>query len=125
MNFWPINSFIHFLSFTHNLGLCEQVAFIKDGAIQACGRIQDLKRDLRLGDTILISFQGNLQESSLGRMAGIYGFQANDSACRIFVDDHRKRHPQILDFFIGQKVFIHDLRIQESDLEDVFMALTR
>jgi ABC-type multidrug transport system ATPase subunit len=105
--------------------LCEQVAFIKEGTIKAFGRPKDLKRDLRLGDTILVSFQGNLPVSTLEGMAGIYGFQSNDSTCRILVDDHRERLPQILDLFIGQKVFIHDLRIQESDLEDVFMAYSR
>jgi len=114
---------------THNMKeaetLCEQVAFIKEGTIKAFGRPKDLKRELRLGDTILISFQGSLPASTLGRMAGIYGFQASDSTCRILVDDHRERLPQILDLFIGQKVFIHDLCIQESDLEDVFMAYSR
>ena len=114
---------------THNMKeaetLCEQVAFIKDGTIKAFGSPKELKRDLRLGDTILISFQGALPVSTLEGMAGIYGFQASDSTCRILVDDHRERLPQILDVFIGQKVFIHDLRIQESDLEDVFMAFTR
>ncbi len=114
---------------THNMkeaeALCEQVAFIKDGTIKACGRVRDLKRDLRLGDTILISFQGDLPASSLGGLAGIYGLQASDSTCRILVDDHRERFPQILDRLISHRVFIHDLRIQESDLEDVFMAFTR
>jgi ABC-2 type transport system ATP-binding protein len=114
---------------THNMKeaetLCEQVAFIKEGTIKAFGRPKDLKRDLRLGDTIMIAFQGSLPASTLEGMTGIYGFQASDSTCRILVDDLRERLPQILDLFIGQKVFIHDLRIQESDLEDVFMAYSR
>jgi hypothetical protein len=49
---------------THNMkeaeGLCEEVAFIQDGTIKAQGKPQDLKRTLRLGDTILIDFQGVL-----------------------------------------------------------------
>jgi ABC-2 type transport system ATP-binding protein len=114
---------------THNMKeaetLCEQVAFIKDGTIQACGRPQDLKRELGLGDTILIAFHGPLAGPSLENMPGVYGFQASDSAWRILVDDHRVRLPQILDFFMSNKVFIYDLRIQESDLEDVFIAFTR
>jgi ABC-2 type transport system ATP-binding protein len=114
---------------THNMKeaetLCEQVAIIKDGTIKAIGRPQDLKRDLRLGDTILIAFRGNLPASSLEGLAGIYDFQTTDSTCRIMVDDHRERLPRILDLFIDRRVFIHDLSIQESDLEDVFMAFTR
>ncbi len=114
---------------THNMKeaetLCEQVAFIKDGVIKACGKPHDLKRDLRLGDTILISFQGMLSVLPLQGMKGIYGLQVSDSSCRILVDDHHQWLPKILDLFIGQKVSIHDLHIQESDLEDVFIAYSR
>lgn len=114
---------------THNMkeaeSLCEQVGFIKDGKIKALGKPKDLKNELRLGDTIMIAFSGALHAESLQSLKGIYALQTNDSSCQILVDDHHERLPQILDFFIGEKVFIHDLRIKESDLEDVFMAITR
>jgi ABC-2 type transport system ATP-binding protein len=106
--------------------LCEQVAFIKDGVIKACGKPQELKRELRLGDTILITFQGAFPVPSLLEcMKGVYSLQVTDSTCRILVDDHRERLPQVLDFFIGKKLFISDLRIQESGLEDVYIAFAR
>jgi ABC-2 type transport system ATP-binding protein len=114
---------------THNMReaetLCEQVAFIKDGMIKACGKPRDLKRELRLGDTIQISFRGTISVPLLRDMKGIYDLQVSDSSCRILVDDHHQRLPRILDLFIGQKVSIHDLHIQESDLEDVFIAFSR
>jgi ABC-2 type transport system ATP-binding protein len=114
---------------THNMKeaetLCEQVAFIKDGRIKALGKPKDLKNELRLGDTVIIVFSGPLHAESLQGLKGIYALQTSDSSCRILVDDHHERLPQILDFFIGEKVFIHDLRIEESDLEDVFMAFAR
>ncbi len=114
---------------THNMkeaeALCEEVAFIRGGMIKARGRPQDLKRDLRLGDTIVVTFRGTLPSSSLEGLDGIYGLQCSDSSCRILVDDHRERLPQILDRLTGAKVAIHDLRIQESDLEDVFLAFAQ
>jgi ABC-2 type transport system ATP-binding protein len=114
---------------THNMkeaeALCEEVAFIRGGMIKARGRPQDLKRNLRLGDTIVVTFRGTLPSSSLEGMDGIYGLQCSDSSCRILVDDHRERLPQILDRLTGAKVAIHDLRIQESDLEDVFIAFAQ
>ena len=114
---------------THNMKeaetLCEQVAFIKEGTIKARGRPQDLKRQLGLGDTIFLAFHGSLSGPSLANLPGIYSFEASDSACRLLVDDHRARLPQILEFFMSKQLFINDLRIQESDLEDVFMAFTR
>ncbi len=114
---------------THNMkeaeALCEEVAFIRGGTIQARGRPQDLKRDLRLGDTIVVTFRGSLPSASLEGLEGIYGLQCSDSSCRILVDDHRERLPQILDRLTGARVAIHDLLIQESDLEDVFIAFAR
>ena len=114
---------------THNMReaeiLCDQVAFIKEGTISALGKPQELKQELRLGDTISMVYSGVLDGELLQSMKGIYALQTGDSNCRIVVDDYRERLPQILDFFIGQKVVLHDLRIQESDLEDVFIAFAR
>ncbi|MGE5841606.1 MAG: DUF4162 domain-containing protein, partial [Deltaproteobacteria bacterium] len=114
---------------THNMKeaetLCEQVAFIKDGMIKALGKPKDLKKKLRMGDTIDVAFSGPLRPESLRGMIGIYALQTGDSTCSILVDDHHERLPQILDFFTNEKVFIHDLRIKETDLEDVFIAYTK
>jgi ABC-2 type transport system ATP-binding protein len=114
---------------THNMreaeALCEQVAFMREGTIKACGSPQDLKRDLRLADTILITVSGSFPIESLKSMKGVYGLQAADSSWRILVDDHRERLPQILDLLLSNGISVLDLRIQESDLEDVFIAFTR
>lgn len=114
---------------THNMReaemLSERVAFIKDGRIRATGKPRDLKRELRLGDTITISFRGDLPDSSLEAMEGIYSLQQENSFCRISVDDHHERLPYILDFLTTNGITIHDLRIQESDLEDVFIAFAK
>ena len=114
---------------THNMKeaetLCEQIAFIKDGVIKNVGKPQDLKDELRLGDTISIAFSGTLGTEALERLQGTYAVQTSDSLCRILVDDHHKRLPPILDLLMAGRVLIHDLRIQESDLEDVFIAYTK
>jgi ABC-2 type transport system ATP-binding protein len=114
---------------THNMKeaemLCEQVAFIREGRIRAVGKPQELKRELRLGDRITVAFRGNLPSSFLEGMQGVYGLQVSDSSCHILVDDHHERLPQILDLLTGLQVTIHDLRIQESDLEDVFIAFAK
>ncbi len=114
---------------THNMKeaeiLCERVALIKDGNVKACGSPQDLKREFGLGDTIQVFFRGALSETSLQGMPGIYSFQAGESSFRIVVDDHHARLPQILELLHRQHVAIHDLRIQEANLEDVFIAATR
>jgi ABC-2 type transport system ATP-binding protein len=114
---------------THNMkeaeGLCEQVAFIKDGRIRAAGRPRELRRELRLGDTISVGFHGDLPASSLEAMKGVYSLQQDKSFFRISVDDHHERLPHILGLLTNNKITIHDLRIQESDLEDVFIAYAK
>jgi ABC-type multidrug transport system ATPase subunit len=114
---------------THNMqeaqALCEQVAFLKDGAIKAFGSPYELKQKLHLGDTIRIHFSGSLPPGAFENMTGFYGVQLQDSACRLVVDDHRRRLPQILDFFISHNLLIDDFSMQESDLEDVFITLAR
>ncbi len=114
---------------THNMKeaeiLCERVALIKDGIVKACGSPQDLKREFGLGDTIQVFIRGALSETSLQGMPGVYSFQVGESSFRIVVDDHHVRLPQILELLHRQHVAIHDLRIQEANLEDVFIAATR
>jgi ABC-2 type transport system ATP-binding protein len=105
--------------------LCEQIAFLKEGTIKASGTPQDLKREQHLGDTISLSFRGQLQKSSLETLQGVLNVQMENCSCRILVDDHHRRLPPIIDAFVAAKVMIQDLHIEESNLEDVFMAFTR
>jgi ABC-2 type transport system ATP-binding protein len=114
---------------THNMKeaeiLCEKIAFLKEGIIKAFGGPQDLKVELRLGDSITVFFRGSLSAASLKHLHGVYDFQVCNSTCRILVDDHRKRLLRILDFFMSKKVLITDFKIQEADLEEVFIVLAR
>jgi len=114
---------------THNMKeaeiLCETIAFIKEGTIKAFGRPRDLKEDLHLGDIVTLFFDGSVPLPSLEGMTGIYDFQKADGTCRITVDDHSKRLPQILDLFVRKGILIRNLKIQEADLEDVFITLAK
>jgi ABC-2 type transport system ATP-binding protein len=114
---------------THNMReaetLCEQVAFIKDGRIRAVGKPRELRREMRLGDTISVAFRGELPVPSLEAMKGVYSLQHDKSFFRILVDDHHERLPHILGLLTNNGITIHDLCIQESDLEDVFIAYAK
>jgi ABC-2 type transport system ATP-binding protein len=114
---------------THNMkeaeALCEKIVFIKDGSVKAFGIPQGLKEELRLGDKITIFFDGAISAPSFEGMAGLYDLEKANGQCLIIVDDHRKRLPQILDLFVRRGIRITNLSIQEADLEDVFITLTR
>jgi ABC-2 type transport system ATP-binding protein len=111
---------------THNMpeaeSLCEEVAFIRDGTIQARGKPSDLKWQLRLGDIIRVFYQGALDILPLEAITGVYGIERLDAHCLIRVDAHRLRLSSILEEFSRQRIAINDLRIEESDLEDIFIA---
>lgn len=114
---------------THNMKeaeiLCEQVAFIRQGVIRACGRPQELKRGLKLGDLVVVAYSGNLPTAAIENMEGVYGIESADSTCRIVVDDHRTRVPRIMELFLAQGAAVRELYVRESDLEDVFIAFSR
>jgi len=114
---------------THNMKeaeiLCDKIAFIKEGTIRAFGKPKDLKEELRLGDRITLLLDSSVIVPSLKDMEGIYDFQTDHTSCRIIVDNHRKRLPQILDLFVHKGVLITNISIQEADLEDVFITLAR
>lgn len=113
---------------THNMkeaeNLCEEVAFIVDGSIKSRGKPGDLKKKLRLGDIIHISFQGDLPVRALQDLEGLYSMDVSGSSFRMQVDNHRERLTRILGLLTGQNVMISNISIQESDLEDVFLQFT-
>lgn len=114
---------------THNMQeaeiLCEQVAFIREGVIKARGKPQELKKGLGLGDRIVVAYTGSLPISELEKMEGVYRVQPGDSSCSILVDDHRTRVTGIVGLLLSRGVVVRELRVQESNLEDVFIAFAR
>jgi ABC-2 type transport system ATP-binding protein len=128
-------SFLHeekrttILMTTHNMQeaefLCQQVAFLRDGTIRAFGKPSELKQQLKLGDTILIHFNNLEIPVNFENLPGIYEFELKNSTCRLMVDNHRQRLPQILDVFAVSRAGVDDIQIRESDLEDVFITLAK
>ncbi len=114
---------------THNMkeaeAMCRQVAFIVDGAIRAVGKPDELKRDLKLGDTISVIFSGGSPAIESLPLEGIYGIQREESRIIIHVDDHRLRIAPLIAFLNSNGRTITGVEIHESDLEDVFLAFTR
>jgi ABC-2 type transport system ATP-binding protein len=114
---------------THNMPeaeiLCQQIAFLREGTIRAFGKPPELKQQLKLGDTILIHFNGLKLAVSFENLPGIYECELKNSTCRLMVDSHRQRLPQILEVFARCRAGVDDIQIRESDLEDVFITLAK
>lgn len=114
---------------THNMQeaeiLCQQVAFLRDGSIRAFGKPPELKRQLKLGDTIVIHFNKLQISLNFEKLPGIYACEMQNSTCRLMVDDHRRRLPQILDECARSGAGVDDIQIRKADLEDVFITLSK
>ena len=57
-------------------------------------------------------------------MEGVYDTRVSGSSLEIYVENHREHLTRILGLLTGQNVRINNIRIQESDLEDVFLKFT-
>lgn len=114
---------------THNMreaeAMCEQAAFIVDGFIKAVGRPADLKKELKLGDTVEVFFSSLKQVLNMESWEGIYHYSYGRNSLRLSVDDHRIRLPMIMERLCKEGVGLERVEVSQSDLEDVFLAIAR
>lgn len=101
--------------------LCARVAFMKKGEIIANAQPDELKRQLKLGETITIDYDGNLESASLNNIPGILNIIDNGGKIRIVAADVEKLIDRILKEF--SDVHIKNIEISQPNLEDVFLQL--
>lgn len=107
--------------------LSDRIAFLREGAIIAEGKADELKQGIRLGEVIEIQYTGSL--SGLDRLSsldGVLEVEVRDNHITVSVDDPRKRlDPLIRTLTSAEHVVIKDVHIREPDLEDVFLELAK
>ncbi|HEV8673459.1 MAG TPA: ABC transporter ATP-binding protein [Methylomirabilota bacterium] len=103
--------------------LCDEIVFLRAGAILARGDADSLKRQTLTGDRITMSVEGDT--SGLLRLPGVLGGRAEGGRTECVVDDAGKRLPELLRYLIEQGASVSDVRVAEPDLESVFIELTR
>jgi ABC-2 type transport system ATP-binding protein len=104
--------------------LCDDIAFLRNGAILARGDAQSLKRQIFMGDRILLSVEGE-GWTGIGRLPGVLAVRSEVSRVEALVDDARKRLPEILRHLMEQGVPVTDVSVAEPSLESVFIELAR
>jgi ABC-2 type transport system ATP-binding protein len=103
--------------------LCDEIAFIKSGLILARGTAGDLKRQIALGD--VITFRLDRAAPWLGEAPGVLRHVEVDGRVECTVDDVEKRLPELLRGLLAEGVGVHDVRVSEPELEEVFVELAR
>jgi ABC-2 type transport system ATP-binding protein len=104
--------------------LCDTIAFIKGGTILAQGSPDSLKRQIRIGDVVLLRVEPRVPDQ-MGELPGVLQLHLNGDRVECTVDAADKRLPEILRWLIEQGVIGRECQVKEPELEEVFVELAR
>ncbi len=105
--------------------LCTGLAFLKDGMIITKGFPKEVRRNLKVGDVIKITFSGSLLTSSVQALPGVINCSIVEDCLAVTVDNKRKRLQEILGFLRRGGTHIKEVSFADSDLEDIHLELAR
>jgi ABC-2 type transport system ATP-binding protein len=103
--------------------LCDEIVFLRGGAIQARGEPDALKRQILAGDRITMSIEG--ERAGLAGLPGVLACREDGDRVECVVDDARKRLPELLRHLGDHGASVTDVSVAEPDLENVFIELAR
>jgi ABC-2 type transport system ATP-binding protein len=106
--------------------LCDRVAIIDEGVIQAEGTRRDLVSLVGEKDRITIACAGNLAAAAeaVSSVEGVAGASASDHIIDVLADDASSILPQILARITNAGASITGVQVVEPNLEAVFLHLT-
>jgi len=104
--------------------LCDEVAFVKAGRVLARGTAGELKRQIRIGDVIVLRLDPP-EVPWLAEMAGVLRCVTVRGRIQCTVDDADKRLPEILNALHAEAAVVREVQVREPELEEVFVELAR
>jgi ABC-2 type transport system ATP-binding protein len=104
--------------------LCDEVVFLRAGAILAQGDPAGLKRQILLGDRIEMAVEG-IDAPMLAGLPGVLSSSGGAGRLQVVVDDARKRLPELLRHLEEHGAPVTDVTVAEPTLESVFIELAR
>jgi ABC-2 type transport system ATP-binding protein len=105
--------------------LCDDIAFLRDGKILAQGTAGELKRRGGFAEMIQVRGTGTFPLGTLRQLPGVQVVREDGAGLEIRVDDGSRRLDHIIRCLHQAGVVLHDVRIEELDLEEVFVELAR
>ncbi|MBU3966906.1 MAG: ABC transporter ATP-binding protein [Euryarchaeota archaeon] len=103
--------------------LCGRIAFLKKGEIIANASPTELKRQMKLGESITIEYEGDFDIAGLKNIPGILDTVYSPGMIKIVAENAGPILDNILKIFAN--VHIKNIDISQPDLEDVFLELAR
>ncbi len=106
--------------------LCDRVAIIDEGRVQAEGTRRDLVAIVGQADRVSLDAQGDLDGAAAAVLAldGVLVATTRDGGIELTTEDAARRLPMILGTASASGVTVTGVSVQEPDLEAVFLHLT-
>ncbi|HQF15862.1 MAG: Trehalose/maltose import ATP-binding protein MalK [Methanosaeta sp. PtaB.Bin039] len=101
--------------------LCERIAFLRQGRVVALDSPRQLKRQLKLGERMTIRYRGDVDTAALARVPGVICAECSAGRSELVLDREEKSLSQIMRIFASAEIC--DLKLEEPNLEDVFIEL--
>jgi ABC-2 type transport system ATP-binding protein len=103
--------------------LCDRIAFLRHGELIAMGTPQELKSQLKLGERVMVEYQGSVDLGGLEAVPGVLSVKASPGKVEIVIDRSAENLGRIIKLFSNANII--DIAIEQPDLEDVFLELAR
>ena len=109
---------------THNLReaeqLCQEVAFLGEGRIQAQGSIRALQTQLGLGDRVQVEFSTPLPRLDCQHLPGVLRCRQNETHLELVLDHSDSRLPLVIQEISQAGGQIQAIRVTAADLEELY-----
>jgi ABC-2 type transport system ATP-binding protein len=114
---------------THNMReaeeLCDEVAFLGEGVIQARGSVSSLQSQLAMGDRVILTYAQQPADFDYNLLPGVLSAVVNPLRVELIIDDAERRLPAILHEVQRRGPTPERVQLREVDLEDLYREFTR
>lgn len=101
--------------------LCGRIAFIKKGEIIVQGQPKELKKQMKLGESVTIEYAGKFDDTLLNNIPEILDIIHNTGKITIVAENVESIINSVIKKFCD--VHIKNIEISQPNLEDVFLRL--
>lgn len=103
--------------------LCDRVAVMDHGKLIALDTPENLIKSISMETRIVIGLSGNFNPDTLKTIKGVDKYEKSGDDLIVYGRD-RSIIKETVSFLVNNNIDFHDLRIEQSTLEDVFLTLT-